>query len=105
MLDAAKCTYAVIDSEGKMHGALPVNTKVTAKRKRGPHPYGSVRKYISGFIDKLQPGDVGKVPVDKYGKDYTLRNVSSFTISRWGKKSAIVSYSASNDIVEVLRVV
>jgi hypothetical protein len=107
-LAALGAEYIIKDSEGNMHslgnltlGAPPAEPK---RRPRSGLPHGNLSKYISGYVDTMQVGDVVCVPMYEGGNMKSLHStVSSYTLKMWGVGNNTTHRDATNNCVEVMR--
>lgn len=101
VLDALKCGYKVITTDGQEYGELAV--VMPKKRHRSKYPLGTYANYVRPFIDGLTVGDVSVIPLGEFdGKDLQ----SSVTIHahhKWGKGS--YKTCVTDKAVEILRII
>jgi hypothetical protein len=104
ILDALKCSYAIIDVTGTKYGGLEVVDK--AKRKRQPHKYtyGLMAKHLHTYLDKLEVGDVVSIPAENFALKDVLASASSMGVKKWGVKSVTSLSNQPTNCVEVLRI-
>jgi hypothetical protein len=91
-LAALGAEYIIKDSEGNMHSL------------GSGLPHGNLSKYISGYVDTMQVGDVVCVPMYEGGNMKSLHStVSSYTLKMWGVGNNTTHRDATNNCVEVMR--
>ena len=104
MLTAAKCQFAVIDSEGNKYGSLQV--AAPPQRTRGAFPRGTLVAHFQPHIKDMKPGDAVCVPygfcTEKPHRDALQKAISSHCSAAWGNKTYITHMNDAG--VEVLRV-
>lgn len=100
ILDALKCEYKIITSDGQEHGDLVV----VANRKRSKPllPIGTYANYIRPHLEKMQVGDVAVVPFGKFTGGDLQSNIGARAIHLWGAGS--YKSCINGDAVEVLRI-
>ena len=100
--------FKVILSTGQEFGDLEVvkpkaRTRVVSKLR----PMGTIRKYISPFLEDMKAGEIRVVPMTNDIPDFNskklLSSISGYCCQKWGNGHAVVAPTADGG-VEVLRV-
>jgi len=100
--------FKVILSTGEEFGELEVvkekiRTRVVSKLR----PMGTIRKYISPFLEDMKAGDIRVVPMSKDIPDFDskklLSSISGYCCQKWGNGCSVVAPTPDGG-VEVLRV-
>ncbi len=100
--------FKVITPTGQEFGDLEVVKEKIRKRVVSKlRPMGTIRKYISPFLDGMKAGDIRVVPMSTDIPDFNskklLSSISGYCCQKWGNGCAVVAPTA-NGGVEVLRV-
>jgi hypothetical protein len=100
--------FKVITPTGQEFGELEVvkekvRTRVVSKLR----PMGTIRKYISPFLEDMKAGEIRVVPMTNDIPDFNskklLSSISGYCCQKWGNGHAVVAPTADGG-VEVLRV-
>jgi len=100
--------FKVILPTGQEFGELEVvkektRTRIVSKLR----PMGTIRKYISPFLEDMKAGDIRVVPMSKDIPDFDskklLSSISGYCCQKWGNGCSVVAPTADGG-VEVLRV-
>jgi hypothetical protein len=107
LLNAAGCSYAVIDAEGHKYGGLDVvEPKPPRKQRHRNHPIGTFIDYHRQFTNALKPGEAVKVPLGPFTSPEdtnSLRSSISAYFAREIGPGKILTVITSTEI-EVLRI-
>ena len=98
LLNAIGAKYAIVDSDGRTHGALPVNTK----KKKAPlkYPYGSLANHIRPHLATCNVNQTISIPVGQFDLNAVYGSASSIASKDWGNGCHRIS--VSNDKKNVL---
>ena len=95
-LENLGCSYYVVTADGDVFGELP-NQKKTKEFK-----HGAITAYFRPFLEKLQPGQVGCVPIDKFPPQSISSSMSAWCQNNWGKGS--YTYERNGNEFHLLRI-
>lgn len=100
LLNAARCTYKIIDTVGNEYGTLE-----TAQPKKRHHnrevEHGAYSKHYRPYVDNLAVGDVAVIPIDKFKYVKLLGSLSAWCSTKWGKGNT--KTCRAGDTIQVLR--
>lgn len=103
VLDAMKCSYAIIDPLGNKHGLLAVK-EPTVRNGGRVHPHGERSSYVRSFLSSMQVGDVIDVPFGKYDALDVQSSSTSASHKMWGKGSVTTTINRPKAVVEIMRI-
>jgi len=99
LLNAIKCSYAIIDTDGNKHGTLEIAEKKTERR----YPHGSITKHVKEYIKHLSPGEFLEIPVGSFDFE-TIQSVACSLFHKyWGKGNYTTCGVNENTALQVLR--
>jgi len=94
------CHYQIFLPNGQTRGELPAKQ---SKRAPKMFPHNEARTYYKPFVDDLKPGQVARIPLDKYPPDYLQGNVCAYLSTNWGKRTYTTAVNLDAHCLEVLR--
>jgi hypothetical protein len=108
LLNAIGAKYAVLDSDGIVHGDLEVKKKsmmpkTKAKRRALRYPFGAVVKYVKPYIDITEVNSTTYIPVAPLDLETVYRSASAIACKEWGNGSHKVGTSKDKQTVILTR--
>ena len=101
MLDALKCEYAIVDSDGTKHGELQIQPK---KAKRPvKYEWGALTNHIRPLVQSIKIGEVVKVPVAPFDIESVQGSVGSLCFKLWGRGNHTSALTKDRTYIEVLK--
>lgn len=100
LLDATGCKYRICTPGGNLFGDL----KLERSKRKFKYPKGEKVTYLRQHLEKIQVGNVVKVPSDKYDIADLQKSISSYLSKTLGPKSHTTALNRDANCVEVLRV-
>ena len=106
-LNAAGCTYCILEADGTKHGTLEIVVAKERARQPSRFPRGAFLSHYLPFVKDMKPGDKTLIPYGNFGADAdgkeSLRgSLSSHCSATWGNKTYITHNNAQG--IELLRV-
>lgn len=108
MLQAAGCTYCVVEADGTKHGTLEVAAAPSAaKRAPGPFPRGAMRDHYLPYLTAVEVGGNTFIPYGNFattpeGKSALRGAVSSWCSAKWGNQTYLTHMAETG--IELVRV-
>jgi hypothetical protein len=104
LLEAAGCSYAIVNADGEKFGALEIVAQEERKRSPLRYPYGAISGHYKPQIKIDAPvGSVQVVSIGSFTADEIRSGICSWLSREWGSDSYI-SNITDEGTVEVLRV-
>ena len=107
ILTALDASYVVTLPDGTRHtrGEV-VGVKAKKERRRRPmrdnRKYGEMSAHYRPYLQPLIPGQITKVPCDRFKPAHLSSSLSAWACTNWGNGSVMVA--ASKEHIEVMRV-
>ena len=99
LLNAIKCSYAIIDTDGNKHGTLEIAEKKIERK----YPYGSITKHVRQYLKELDVGDYLEIPIANFDFE-TIQSVGcSLFHQSWGKGNYTTCGVNENTALQVMR--
>jgi hypothetical protein len=93
--------YAIQDSDGKVHGALEVQTK----KKRGPlkYPMGTISNYFLPYLQQMK-NDAVEIPIGRFTLDELRGSLAGWCSKNWGNGKHMTSISPDRKSIILLKI-
>jgi len=102
MLNALKCDYAIVDSDGNTHGELRIQPSKAKRPLR--YPYGSITKHIRPYLEGAKVGDIIRIPIKPFDKETIAGSTASLCCKLWGIGHHTAGLSTDGSYVEVFKI-
>jgi hypothetical protein len=84
-LESMNLNYAIIDSDGAIHGTLQIAQPDTRKkRNKGLYEKGELKSYIYPFIQDMKEKEIIVIPYTKFERNIFQRAVCAMAHDLWG---------------------
>ena len=98
------CRFGIMTPDGTHMGTDAFVPKKTPGKKAPPkYPVGSLRNHIRPYLQNIQTGQVGYVPVAPYDFETIQASICSYLRETWGQNTYTTSIDRKQGHVEVLR--
>jgi len=103
-LDALGAQYAVIYAAEK-HGTLELAPPPRVRKDGLPqYKHGETYAYFWPIMQHMQPGDVVKVPFDRFDSTVLSSNISAHCSRAWGSGNYVTKRDMDAQNVDILRI-